>query len=241
MEAFFKSTSFPLIICAGILFLAWVFAKKFADLLAKGVAESLFIRESESIKAEFRAFTNRQSVVFVLEKETLAEFNEAINAWLLVEMSSKTLNYEYNQLAAKFKSLRDSHNKVQICFAKLSLIVVDEDLFIAAKKSFQECTQLWNFYVKGLRKLKSELFNEYEEGQNLRKIHEDLDIENDDEREKKYEAERKIQLELIKEIKAKVKEVEANFKEEFPAIFDRAQTAIAEFAEAGRAYFKKNY
>jgi hypothetical protein len=90
----FMETSFPLLVCAAILFLARLFAKKVAVLLA----ESLFTKEKEEITAGFRTLTNRQSVIFTLEIETLAEFNEAISSWLWVEMSSRSANYATENL-----------------------------------------------------------------------------------------------------------------------------------------------
>jgi hypothetical protein len=101
--------------------------------------------------AGFNILANREDVIFNLEKESIVEFNEAINSWLWKDMGIKMdetdLN-DSNKLRERINKADDSYHRSKIYLSKMDLIVEYPELITAANKALIMCLNCKHFIDK---------------------------------------------------------------------------------------------
>jgi hypothetical protein len=116
--------------------------------------------EIELLKANLSLLTDREKQIFEEEKEAIIVFFAQLNTWIWDSLNIYIHEYNhsnYQDISTRLISMRDSYNRTNVTFAKVRLIVNDDELVKAGHETINTTLNLHHFAEGLLKRLLSTL------------------------------------------------------------------------------------
>lgn len=105
-------------------------------------------KQIEPLRTELAVLANKRGQIFSLEKESIVEFNAAINTWIWAEMGFNIYIHSSEkpeQLKTDYTRINNAYNNTQIAYAKMKLIVNDVQINNEAHNAIMKALTLKHF------------------------------------------------------------------------------------------------
>lgn len=96
----------------------------------------------EPLKADLSILTNRENSLFILEKEAIVEFNQAINSWFWDNLHPQIQNFNstrVNEIDIDISNRTKAFLTTQLGKSKLQLTVSSDSLILLADRIVNDC------------------------------------------------------------------------------------------------------
>lgn len=116
--------------------------------------------EIELLKANLSLFTDREKQIFGEEKQAIVEFFAQLNSWIWDSLNIYIYEYNhsnYQTISTQLIAMRNAYNKTNISFAKVKLIVSDENLINVGHEAITKTLGLHHFEISYLSLLSDTL------------------------------------------------------------------------------------
>lgn len=104
--------------------------------------------EIELLKANLSILTDKKAQLFTEEKEAIIVFYSQLNKWIWDSLNLHLNEYNhtnYTELSNKLIQIREAYNSTNVAFAKVQLLVKDENLIKAGHEAIMETLKLHHF------------------------------------------------------------------------------------------------
>lgn len=119
--------------------------------------------EIELLKAKLSILTDKKVQLFSEEKEALIIFFSQLNKWIWESLNLYLNEYNhtnYKDLSDRLTIMRDAFNQTNVSFAKVQLLVKDNDLILAGHQAISETLNLHHFNENLVQRLLRTLSSE---------------------------------------------------------------------------------
>ena len=107
-----------------------------------------YTEENEFLKANLSILTSKKNILFTEEKEAIIQYFGQLNKWIWDGLNVQITEYNYgnfHELSERLIKMRDDHNKTNIAFSKLQLLVNDKDLVTIGHEANMKTLELHTF------------------------------------------------------------------------------------------------
>jgi len=190
-----------------------------------------YSEDIEMLKAELSLIINKKSILFTDEKEAIIQYFAQYNKWLWDGLNVHITEYNhtnFHQLSDKLIKMRDDYNQTNIAFAKLQLLVNNEELINKGLDANIATLKLHHFEETLIQKMERTL--SWEKIMINQITNKEFDFRN---------APKDLQDFFIKQAednKAELKKINDEYFQEHPKCFDPAIKLRNEFKNMSKKY-----
>jgi len=120
-----------------------------------------YTKENELLRANLNILTSKKNILFNEEKEAIIKYFGQLNKWIWDGLNVQVVDYNhtnFHELSERLINMRDDHNKTNIEFAKVQLLVKNEELIKIGHETNLKTLELHHFtesIIKSLQRILS--------------------------------------------------------------------------------------
>ncbi|MCT3846072.1 hypothetical protein HZQ52_14685 [Elizabethkingia anophelis] len=190
--------------------------------------------EIELLKANLSLFTDREKQIFGEEKQAIVEFFTQLNSWIWDSLNihlSEFNHDNYQTISTRLIAMREAHNKTNISFSKVKLIVTDEDLINAGHNSIIKTVDLYYFENVLLKRLIDVLSKE--------KMLLDGILSKENNFEFLSDEIKTIYNDQVKQNKLEMEAIAYDYVTKYTGLFSPAMKEVNNFSDKAREYLRE--
>lgn len=194
-------------------------------------------KEIESIKANLSLLTDRGKQIFSEEKDSIIVFFAQLNTWIWEGLNINIKNFStfnIGTIKERLLKMQDASNKTNVAFAKVMLIIDDDELIKQGQEAIKKTYDIYVFRGALLIELRKVLEEQTEIQDRMNRMNpgspEDPDIDYIDYRDAYNEIQEKINE------RDKLVEV---FTKNNSDVYNLAMEAVNTFKDLARDYIRK--
>ncbi|MFA8451945.1 MAG: hypothetical protein ACEPOW_14715 [Bacteroidales bacterium] len=119
-----------------------------------------YTEENELLRANLNLLTSKKNILFTEEKEAIIQYFGQLNKWIWDGLNIRINEYNhanYQELSDRLIKMRDDYNKTYITFAKVQLLVKDEELIQLGHETNMKVLELHHFKETMIQRLQNNL------------------------------------------------------------------------------------
>ncbi|MCY1223117.1 hypothetical protein D3C87_57650 [compost metagenome] len=190
--------------------------------------------EIELLKANLSLFTDREKQIFGEEKQAIVEFFTQLNSWIWDNLNIHLSEYNrnnYQTISTRLIAMREAHNKTNVFFSKVKLIVTDENLINVGYNSILKTVDLYYFEEMLLNRLITVLSKE--------KMLVDQILSKENNSEFLSEEVKNIYNDQIKQNKLEMEAIAYDYVTKYTDLFSPVKKEVNNFSDKAREYLRQ--
>lgn len=115
-----------------------------------------YTEENELLRANLNILTSKKNLLFNEEKEAIIKYFGQLNKWIWDGLNVQIVEYNhanFQELSERLIKMRDDHNKTNIEFAKVQLLVKNEELIQIGHETNIKTLELHQFKESIIQRL----------------------------------------------------------------------------------------